>query len=51
MVLVDGNNLYKLSNGIVTHNSNGKSIIIKLFELALGKYCLLQLVTMIRSSK
>lgn len=36
---VDGNNLYKLSNGIVTHNSNGKSIIIKLFELALGKYC------------
>lgn len=36
---LDGNNLYKLSNGIVTHNSNGKSIIIKLFELALGKYC------------
>jgi len=36
---LSGNSLYRMANGIVTHNSNGKSIIIRLFELALGRYC------------
>lgn len=36
---LDGNHRYLMSDFTVTHNSNGKSKIIELFEFALGDYC------------
>jgi len=36
---LDGNHRYLMDDFTVTHNSNGKSKIIELFEFALGDYC------------
>jgi len=36
---LDGNHRYLLDNFTVTHNSNGKSVLIDLFERAFGEYC------------
>lgn len=36
---LDGNHRYMMGDFTVTHNSNGKSKIIELFEFALGDYC------------
>ena len=36
---LDGNHRYLMEDFIVTHNSNGKSICITLFEKAFGDYC------------
>jgi P4 family phage/plasmid primase-like protien len=35
---LDGNHRYMMDNCIVTHNSNGKSVCVELFEKAIGQY-------------
>jgi P4 family phage/plasmid primase-like protien len=36
---IDGNHRYFMDNFLVTHNSNGKSKFIELFESSFGEYC------------
>jgi P4 family phage/plasmid primase-like protien len=36
---LDGNHRYLMSDFTVTHNSNGKSVLIDLFERTFGDYC------------
>jgi P4 family phage/plasmid primase-like protien len=36
---LDGNNRYMMDDYIITHNSNGKSKCLELFEKAFGEYC------------
>jgi len=36
---LDGNNRYLMADFIATHNSNGKSLSVSLFEKSLGQYC------------
>ena len=48
---VDGNNRYIMGNGIVTHNSNGKSKILELFVHSLGMYAIKFPITMLTGKR
>ncbi len=48
---LDNNHRYIMGNGIVTHNSNGKSKLLELFVHALGQYSIKFPVTMITGKR
>jgi len=48
---LDGNHRYKMGNGIITHNSNGKSKLIELFVHCMGKYAVKFPVTMLTGKR
>lgn len=48
---LDGNHRYLMGDYIVTHNSNGKSRIIDLFEQSFGDYCCKFPVTMLTQKR
>lgn len=48
---LDGNHRYIMGNGLVTHNSNGKSKIIELFVQALGTYSIKFPITMLTGKR
>lgn len=48
---LDNNNRYIMGNGIVTHNSNGKSKILELFVHSLGNYAIKFPITMLTGKR
>lgn len=48
---IDRNNRYIMGNGIITHNSNGKSKILELFVHCLGMYSIKFPVTMLTGKR
>ena len=48
---LDNNNRYEMGNGIITHNSNGKSKILELFVGGLGMYSIKFPVTMLTGKR
>ena len=48
---LDKNNRYEMGNGIITHNSNGKSKILELFVAGLGMYSIKFPVTMLTGKR
>ena len=48
---LDGNHCYIMGNGIVTHNSNGKSKILELFVQCLGMYAIKFPITMLTGKR
>ena len=48
---LDGNHRYLMGNYIVTHNSNGKSKFIELFERSFGDYCVKFPITLLTQKR
>jgi P4 family phage/plasmid primase-like protien len=48
---LDKNNRYEMGNGIITHNSNGKSKILELFVAGIGMYSIKFPVTMLTGKR
>jgi P4 family phage/plasmid primase-like protien len=48
---LDGNHRYILNNGIITHNSNGKSKLLELFVHCIGHYAIKFPVTMLTGKR
>lgn len=48
---IDGNHRYEMGNGIITHNSNGKSKILELFVHSLGMYSIKFPITMLTGKR
>lgn len=48
---LDGNHRYIMGNGIITHNSNGKSKILELFVHSLGNYSIKFPITLITGKR
>ena len=48
---LDGNHCYEMGNGIITHNSNGKSKILELFVHSFGMYTIKFPITMLTGKR
>jgi P4 family phage/plasmid primase-like protien len=48
---IDKNNRYVMGNGVITHNSNGKSKILELFVHSLGMYSIKFPITMLTGKR
>jgi len=48
---LDGNHCYEMGNGIITHNSNGKSKILELFVHAFGSYTIKFPITLLTGKR
>lgn len=48
---IDGNHRYIMGNGIITHNSNGKSKILELFVHSIGNYAIKFPITMLTGKR